>query len=157
MEINQYGIVLVELEAYKGAEMAYTRPCAVVSPNEMNRNLKTLVVAPMTTRARTYPTRVRVRHNKQTGWIAVDQITTLDDVDFSAQAVVRNLALPHDDPQSHPSHHRFVTRWAPIRKFYRDFRPWGIVDVEIDVGKRAGAENPIETRRFRLLEHARQI
>ena len=78
MEINQYGIVLVELEAYKGAKMAYTRPCAVVSPNEMNRYLKTLVVAPMTTRARTYPTRVRVRHNKQTGWIAVDQITTID-------------------------------------------------------------------------------
>ena len=78
MDINQYGIVLVELEAYKGAKMAYTRPCAVVSPNEMNRYLKTLVVAPMTTRARTYPTRVRVRHNKQTGWIAVDQITTID-------------------------------------------------------------------------------
>ena len=78
MEINQYGIVLVELEAYKGAKMAYTRPCVVVSPNEMNRYLKTLVVAPMTTRARTYPTRVRVRHNKQTGWIAVDQITTID-------------------------------------------------------------------------------
>ena len=86
MEINQYGIVLVELEAYKGAEMAYTRPCAVVSPNEMNRNLKTLVVAPMTTRARTYPTRVRVRHNKQTGWIAVDQITTID-----RNKVIRNL------------------------------------------------------------------
>jgi mRNA interferase MazF len=44
----------------------------------MNRYLKTLVVAPMTTRARTYPTRVRVRHSKQTGWIAVDQITTID-------------------------------------------------------------------------------
>ena len=78
MEINQYEIVLVELEAYKGAKKTYTKPCAVVSPNEMNRNLKTLVVAPMTTRARTYPTRVRVRHNKQTGWIAVDQITTID-------------------------------------------------------------------------------
>jgi len=78
MEINQYGIVLVEFEAHKGAKMVYTRPCVVVSPNEMNRYLKTLVVAPMTTRARTYPTRVRVRHNKQTGWIAVDQITTID-------------------------------------------------------------------------------
>ena len=86
MEINQYGIVLVELEAYKGAKMAYTRSCAVVSPNEMNRYLKTLVVAPMTTRARTYPTRVRVRHNKQTGWIAVDQITTID-----RNKVIRNL------------------------------------------------------------------
>ncbi len=78
MEINQYGIVLVEI--------ANTRPYVVVSPNEMNRNLKTLVVAPMTTRAKTYPTRVRVRHNKQTGWIAVDQITTID-----RNKVIRNL------------------------------------------------------------------
>ena len=78
MEINQYGIVLVDLLGSTGAKMAYTRPCVVVSPNEMNSYLKTLVVAPMTTRARTYPTRVRVRHNKQTGWIAVDQITTID-------------------------------------------------------------------------------
>ncbi len=58
--------------------MAYTRPCVVFSPNEMNSYLRTVVVAPMTTRARTYPTRVRVRHNKQTGWIAVDQITAID-------------------------------------------------------------------------------
>jgi mRNA interferase MazF len=78
MEINQYGIVLVDLQGSLGAKMAHTRPCVVVSPNEMNRYLKTLVVAPMTTRARTYPTRVRVRHNKQTGWIALDQITTID-------------------------------------------------------------------------------
>ena len=78
MEIIQYGIILVELEAPGRAKMAHTRPCAVVSPNEMNRYLRTVVVAPMTTRARTYPTRVRVRHNRQTGWIAVDQITTID-------------------------------------------------------------------------------
>ena len=78
MGITQYCIVLVELDRSKGAEISNTRPCVVVSPNEMNRYLKTLVVAPMTTRARTYPTRVRVRHNKQTGWIAVDQITTID-------------------------------------------------------------------------------
>ena len=78
MEISQYRIVLVKLDGSPGAEMAYTRPCVVVSPNEMNSFLRTVVVAPMTTRARTYPTRVRVRHNKQTGWIAVDQITTID-------------------------------------------------------------------------------
>jgi mRNA interferase MazF len=50
----------------------------VVSPDEMNRYLRTIVVAPMTTRARTYPTRVRFRHNRQNGWIAVDQVTTID-------------------------------------------------------------------------------
>lgn len=70
--------MLVELDRSPGAEMAFRRPCVVVSPDEMNRYLRTVVVAPMTTRTRTYPTRVRVRHNQQTGWIVVDQITTID-------------------------------------------------------------------------------
>ncbi len=70
--------MLVELAGSAGAEMTNTRPCVVLSPNEMNRYLRTVVVAPMTTRARTYPTRLRVRHNRQTGWIAVDQITSID-------------------------------------------------------------------------------
>ena len=70
--------MLVELDKAQGAEMAHTRPCVVVSPNEMNRYLRTVVVAPMTRRARPYPTRVRVRHNQETGWIVADQITTID-------------------------------------------------------------------------------
>ena len=78
MEISQYSIVLVELARSGGAEIANTRPCVVVSPDEMNRYLRTVVVAPMTTRKRTYPTRIRVRHNKQTGWIVVDQMTTIN-------------------------------------------------------------------------------
>jgi mRNA interferase MazF len=86
MEVKQYTIVLVDLQDSPGANMAHARPCVVVSPNEMNRYLKTLVVAPVTTRARTYPTRVRFRHEGQTGWIAVDQISTID-----RQKVKRNL------------------------------------------------------------------
>jgi mRNA interferase MazF len=78
MVITQYCIVLVELARPEGAEIANTRPCVVVSPDEMNRYLRTLVVAPMTRRTRPYPTRVRVRHNKETGWIVADQITTID-------------------------------------------------------------------------------
>jgi len=78
MEITQYSIVLVELNRSPGPEMAFRRPCVVVSPDEMNRYLRTVVVAPMTTRTRTYPTRIRVRHNRQTGRIVVDQITTID-------------------------------------------------------------------------------
>ena len=78
MVINQYNIILVDLKKSSGAERTYTRPCVVVSPDEMNRYLNTIVVAPMTTRARTYPTRLRVRHNRKTGWIALDQITTID-------------------------------------------------------------------------------
>lgn len=70
--------MLADIQGSRGANMAHARPCVVVSPNEMNSYLKTIVVAPMTTRARTYPTRIRVRHNRQTVWVAVDQITTID-------------------------------------------------------------------------------
>lgn len=78
MVITQYCIVLVELDWPEGAEIANTRTCVVVSPDEMNRYLRTIVVAPMTRRTRPYPTRVRVRHNLETGWIVADQITTID-------------------------------------------------------------------------------
>ncbi len=78
MEIAQYNIVLVNLDNTLGAEIQKTRPCVVISPHEMNRHLRTIVVAPMTTRSRPYPTRVDVRHAKKVGWIAVDQIRTID-------------------------------------------------------------------------------
>ena len=83
MEISQYDIHLVDLNAYggsepTGAEISKIRPCVVISPDEMNRYLKTLVVIPMTTRPKAYPTRVRIRHNQKTGWMAVDQIRTVD-------------------------------------------------------------------------------
>ncbi|MEN8156796.1 MAG: type II toxin-antitoxin system PemK/MazF family toxin [Bacteroidota bacterium] len=83
MEIEQYDIVLVDLNMvgssdHPGAEIKKIRPCVVISPDEMNRYLRTIVIAPMTTRARTYPTRVRVRHNQKSGWIVVDQIRTVD-------------------------------------------------------------------------------
>lgn len=78
MKIEQYGIVLVNLEYSLGSEIRKTRPCVVISPDEMNRHLRTIVVAPMTTRSRNYPTRVRVRSRKRNGWIAVDQIRTVD-------------------------------------------------------------------------------
>ena len=78
MEIVQYSIVLIDLNRAAGSEIRKTRPCVVVSPDEMNRYLQTIVVAPMTTKSRAYPTRVRVKHNQRTGWIVVDQILTID-------------------------------------------------------------------------------
>ncbi len=83
MELGQYNIVLVDLNIGSvqeggGAEIRKTRPCVVISPDEMNRHLRTIVIAPMTTRSRSYPTRVRVRHQQKTGWIVVDQIRTVD-------------------------------------------------------------------------------
>jgi mRNA interferase MazF len=61
-----------------GSEMKKTRPCLVLSPNEMNKYLQTIVVAPMTTSSKSYPTRVEIKHNQTKGWIAIDQIRTID-------------------------------------------------------------------------------
>ena len=78
MEIIQYSIVLVNLEPAKGREIRKTRPCLVISPDEMNKFLKTVIVAPMTTSEKKYPTRVAVRHNRKKGAVAIDQIRTID-------------------------------------------------------------------------------
>lgn len=78
MEIKQYQIVLVNLDPTIGSEMKKTRPSVIISPNEMNKYLQTVVIAPMTSTSKPYPTRVKVRHNKASGWIVLDQIRTID-------------------------------------------------------------------------------
>jgi mRNA interferase MazF len=80
MEVKQYQIVLVNLDPNLGSEIQKTRPCVIVSPNEMNDNLKTVVIAPMTSTSRKYPTRVKVKHNSQEGWVVIDQIRTIDKI-----------------------------------------------------------------------------
>ncbi len=86
MEINQYEIVLVNLDPTIGSEIQKTRPCVVISPDEINHNLRTIVIAPMTTKSSTYPTRVKVKHNNQTGWVVIDQIRTIDKI-----RIIKNL------------------------------------------------------------------
>lgn len=78
MELRQYTIVLVNLDPTVGSEIKKTRPCVILSPNEMNKYLNTLVVAPMTTNLKKYPTRISVEHNSKKGMIAIDQIRTVD-------------------------------------------------------------------------------
>ena len=78
MELRQYAIVLVNLDPTIGSEIKKTRPCVVISPNEMNKYLNTIVLAPMTTNLKKYPTRVSVKHNEKKGMIAIDQIRTVD-------------------------------------------------------------------------------
>ena len=78
--MNQYDIVLVNLDPTVGSEIQKTRPSVIVSPDEINHNLQTIVISPMTTASRKYPTRVEVKHNGKTGWIAIDQIRTIDKV-----------------------------------------------------------------------------
>ena len=78
MAINQYEIVLVNLDPTVGSEIKKTRPCVIISPNEMNKYLDTVVIAPMTSQSKKYPTRVPVKHNSKKGWIVLDQIRTID-------------------------------------------------------------------------------
>ena len=77
MELTQYEIVLVNLDPTNGSEMQETKPAEIISPNEMNRYLNTVVIAPMTSSSKNYHTRVEVNHNKTKGWIVLDQIRTI--------------------------------------------------------------------------------
>ena len=78
MELTQYSIVLVNLDPTIGSEIKKTRPCVIISPDEMNKHLQTLIVAPMTSQSKNYPTRIEVKHNQKNGWIVLDQIRTID-------------------------------------------------------------------------------
>jgi len=78
MDLNQYQIILVNLEPTIGSEIKKTRPCVIISPDEMNKYLRTIVVVPMTTKSRKYPTRIEVKHDGKIGWIVIDQIRTID-------------------------------------------------------------------------------
>lgn len=78
MEIRQYDLVLVNLAPTIGSEMKKTRPCLVISPNEMNKYLQTIVIAPVTNTSRDYPTRVSINQERIKGWIIIDQIRTID-------------------------------------------------------------------------------
>ncbi|NVO18165.1 MAG: type II toxin-antitoxin system PemK/MazF family toxin [Bacteroidetes bacterium] len=80
MDLTQYCIVLVNLDPTVGSEIKKTRPCVVISPDEMNRHLQTITIAPMTSQSKKYPTRIEVIHNDKTGWIVIDQIRTIDKI-----------------------------------------------------------------------------
>lgn len=78
MELKQYQIVLVNLDPTIGSEMKKTRPCIIISPDEMNKYLQTIVIAPITSSSKNYPTRVEIKYNKTKGWVVLDQIRTID-------------------------------------------------------------------------------
>lgn len=74
----QFDVFLISLDPSQGSEIKKTRPCLVISPDEMNKHLKTLIVAPMTSKRRDYPTRVPVSFDGKDGSIVLDQIRTID-------------------------------------------------------------------------------
>ena len=78
MKIDQYSIVIVNLDPTNGSENKKTRPCVVISPNEMNHNLRTIVIAPITTAKKDYPTRIKIDNDDGNGMVVIDQIRTID-------------------------------------------------------------------------------
>ena len=78
MGLKQYTVVLVNLDPTIGSEIQKTRPCVVVSPIELNDNLNTVVIVPLTTSLNNYPTRVQIKFDGKQGRMAVDQIRTID-------------------------------------------------------------------------------
>jgi mRNA interferase MazF len=78
MELKQYQIILVNLDPTIGSEIKKTRPCVIVSPDEMNKYLQTVIIAPMTSQSKNYPTRFNVKNENVSGWIVLDQIRTID-------------------------------------------------------------------------------
>ena len=80
MVIERFDIFVVRLDPVAGSETAKTRPCVIVSPNELNRAIATVIIAPMTTTQRGWPTRIEVAFQGKTGEIALDQVRTVDKV-----------------------------------------------------------------------------
>lgn len=98
--VEQYQIYLINLDPTIGYEIKKTRPCIVISPNEMNSNLSTIIIAPMTTKSHDYPTRAPIRFAGKKGWVVVDQIRTIDKqrlvkilgiADFHTQLTIKNI------------------------------------------------------------------
>jgi mRNA interferase MazF len=78
MVVKRFQVYLVNLDPTVGSEIKKTRPCLIISPDEMNRHIATVIVAPMTTKGRPYPTRVTCRFQGKDGQIVLDQIRTID-------------------------------------------------------------------------------
>src|SRR5210317_531133 len=76
--IGRFDVCLVNLDPTLGSEIKKTRPCLIISPDEMNRHIRTVIVAPMTTAGKEYPTRISCTFKKKKGQIVTDQIRTID-------------------------------------------------------------------------------
>lgn len=78
MVISQYDIFLISLDPTIGHEIRKSRPCAIISPDEMNKYISTIIIAPMTSKSHSYPTRVPIKFMGKNGWIVLDQLRTVD-------------------------------------------------------------------------------
>jgi len=94
MVINRFDVYIVVLDPTVGSEIKKTRPCLIISPDEMNRHIATVIVAPMTTKGRSYPTRVACTLQGKEGQVVLDQIRTID-----KSRLARKLGQINDETQ----------------------------------------------------------
>jgi len=78
MDYRQYDIVIVNLDPTIGSEIKKIRPCVIVSPDEINKYLRTVTITPITSQSKAYPTRVQIQLEEKTNWVVIDQIRTID-------------------------------------------------------------------------------
>lgn len=80
MVIKRFDVFLIQLDPTIGSEIQKTRPCVIISPDEMNRNIATVIIAPMTSRGKSYPSRIDCQFQGKSGQIVLDQIRTIDKI-----------------------------------------------------------------------------
>ena len=78
MVIKQYEVYLISLGPARGHEIKKARPCVIISPDEMNKNISTVIIAPMITQSHFYPTRIPLKFTGKDAWIVLDQLRTVD-------------------------------------------------------------------------------
>ena len=78
MVVNQYDVFLISLDPTVGHEIKKARPCVIISPDEMNKHISTVIISPMTTKSHSYPTRISISFQEKDGWIVLDQIRSVD-------------------------------------------------------------------------------
>ena len=78
MVIRQYEVYLISLDPTIGHEIKKARPCVIISPDEMNKNISTVIIAPMTTQSHFYPTRIPLKFTGKEAWIVLDQLRTVE-------------------------------------------------------------------------------
>ncbi len=82
MVIRQYEVYLISLDPTIGHEIKKARPCVIISPDEMNKSISTVTIAPLTTQSRFYPTRIPLKFAEKEAWIVLDQLRTVDSKRF---------------------------------------------------------------------------
>ncbi len=92
--VQRFEVYLINLEPTKGSEIKKTRPCVVISPDEMNKHIRTVIIAPMTSKGRNYPTRVNCVFAEKEGQVVLDQIRTVD-----KSRLIKRLGILEDSIQ----------------------------------------------------------